>query len=171
MTYFLNFFCIFVVANVICADDFYFGTFPSDFEWGLSASVYKTGANGNYSANERLQDDIKGLQELGVKTFRFTPDWKRLSPGATGTNLHGDTVQFYSLLIEELQRHGIEPHITLFDADIPEKIQADGGWINDNRACDLGKTVFSLYGDKVLTDTWSLILEICFKVYARIPCI
>jgi hypothetical protein len=38
-----------VTINGVDADDFYFGTFPGDFNWGLTTSVYTARTGGNYT--------------------------------------------------------------------------------------------------------------------------
>ncbi|XP_060578199.1 lactase/phlorizin hydrolase-like [Ruditapes philippinarum] len=148
--YLLVFFIVTIYG--VDADDFYFGTFPSDFNWGLTTSVYNASTDGNYTAIQKLYDDIQGLKELGVKTLKFSLDWS--------SNLDPATEQFYSLMIKELQNNGIEPHITLFDDEIPQTIQATGGWLQDssiNAACDLAEKVFNLYDSKV--KLWTTIAD------------
>lgn len=75
----------------------------------------------------RYRDDIKLMQTLGVKTFRFSMAWSRIFPLGTGApNQAG--IDFYSRLLDALLEAGIQPYGTLYHWDLPEALQEKGGW-------------------------------------------
>lgn len=63
---------------------------------------------------------MQPLLLLQLKKMKLSIDWSRLAPDPNDTTLHSDTVQFYSLM---LQQNGIDVHIALFDDEIPAKLQ------------------------------------------------
>jgi beta-glucosidase len=130
-------------------------TFPKDFTWGVAtaafqvegaskedgrgASIWDTfcdtpgkvanGDNGEVACDHyhRYLDDIKIMQEIGVKSYRLSIAWPRLFP-------QGDQVRedrgfaFYDKLIDALIAAGIEPLVTLYHWDLPQPLEDKGGW-------------------------------------------
>lgn len=77
----------------------------------------------------RWKDDISLLVELNVDAYRFSISWSRIFPDDTGAlNVKG--LAFYKRLAEDLRRHGIRPMVTLHHWDLPQYLQAKGGWQN-----------------------------------------
>jgi beta-glucosidase len=75
----------------------------------------------------RYRDDIKLMQGVGVKTFRFSLAWSRIFPLGTGApNQAG--IDFYSRLLDALLEAGIQPYGTLYHWDLPQALQEKGGW-------------------------------------------
>lgn len=78
----------------------------------------------------RYKDDIKLMAELGVKSYRFSLAWTRILPDGIGeVNERG--MAFYEKLIDEMLFYGIEPCVTLFHWDFPQKLYEKGYWLND----------------------------------------
>ncbi|MBA2330219.1 MAG: beta-glucosidase, partial [Flavisolibacter sp.] len=131
--------------------------FGNDFKWGASASAFQTeGAfetdgkglsiwdvfckkNGkifnNHNANEscdfynRYQHDIILLDFLGLKNFRFSLSWSRLfAEGIGSVNEKG--FDFYNRLIDFCLEMQIDPWVTLYHWDLPQKLEEKGGWTN-----------------------------------------
>jgi beta-glucosidase len=74
-------------------------------------------------------NDIKLMQELGLKTCRFSVAWTRIFPNGTGRpNQPG--IDFYNRLVDALLAAGIQPYCTLFHWDLPQALQDHGGWEN-----------------------------------------
>ena len=81
----------------------------------------------------RYRDDVKLMQDLGLKTCRFSIAWSRIFP--TGTGQPNQTgVDFYRRLTETLLEHGVEPYATLYHWDLPQPLQDRGGWENRDTA-------------------------------------
>ncbi len=131
--------------------------FGKDFIWGVSSSAYQTeGAhdadlkglsiwdefsnkkkkiaqnhNGNVACHfyHHYSDDLKLMQSLGIKNFRFSIAWARILPNGHGiVNLKG--VDFYNRLINHCLELGITPWITLYHWDLPLELEKKGGWTN-----------------------------------------
>ncbi len=79
----------------------------------------------------RFKEDVKLMSELGLKAYRFSISWSRLMPGGTG-KINQAGVRFYSDLIDELLKYGIEPYATLYHWDLPYALHLRGGWLNDD---------------------------------------
>lgn len=77
----------------------------------------------------RYKDDIRLMRELGIKAYRFSLSWTRIMPEGRG-HINEAGVRFYSDLVDELLKNGIEPYITLFHWDYPYELHKRGGWLN-----------------------------------------
>ena len=85
----------------------------------------------------RYRDDVKLMQDLGLKTCRFSIAWSRIFPTGTGApNQAG--VDFYRKLVDTLLAHGVEPYATLYHWDLPQPLQDKGGWENRDTAKAFG---------------------------------
>jgi beta-glucosidase len=129
--------------------------FPEGFSWGVATSAYQIEgavkedgrgasiwdtyahtpgkiANGDNAdvANDhyhRYKDDVRLMQDMGVRTYRFSVAWPRIFPDGTGQpNAKG--LDFYHRLIDALLAAGIEPFPTLYHWDLPQALQDRGGW-------------------------------------------
>ncbi len=77
--------------------------------------------------------DVQLMQDLGLKTCRFSIAWSRIFPTGTGApNQPG--VDFYRRVVDTLLQHGIEPYATLYHWDLPQPLQDRGGWENRDTA-------------------------------------
>ncbi|PXV90183.1 beta-glucosidase [Lachnotalea glycerini] len=77
----------------------------------------------------RFRDDVKIMKELGLNGYRFSIDWSRVLPMGTGkVNERG--ILFYSELVDELLKSGIEPYITLYHWELPYELYKMGGFMN-----------------------------------------
>jgi beta-glucosidase len=131
--------------------------FPSDFVWGVATSAFQIegaatedgkgpsvwdsfcrvpGAIADKSHGDiacdhyhRLDDDLDLIAGLGVDAYRFSIAWPRVRPTGDGAwNEAG--MAFYERLVDGLLRRGIQPHLTLNHWDLPDALQASGGWNN-----------------------------------------
>ena len=102
----------------------------------------------------RVPEDVRLLAELGVDSYRFTLAWSRLQPDGRG-GANREAVAFYDRLLDGLLTAGIRPTATLFDGDVPERLQHVGGWLNRDTALRFGDYAFlagEAFGDRV--DSW-----------------
>jgi beta-glucosidase len=130
--------------------------FPRGFVWGTATSAYQIeGAvnedgrgpsiwdsfthtegtiedrsNGDVADDHyhRYKDDIRLMQALGTKAYRFSIAWPRIFPEGFGTP-NGKGLDFYQRLVDALLASGIEPYATLYHWDLPQALQDRfGGW-------------------------------------------
>ncbi|CAH2057012.1 unnamed protein product, partial [Iphiclides podalirius] len=119
-------------------------------------------SNGDVASDSynRWMDDVKIASDLGLHFYRFSLSWPRLLPHGTPERISEDGKNYYDKLINALLQKGIEPVITLYHWDLPQRFQELGGWANPHIAdwfADYARVVYSLYGDRV--KTWITINE------------
>ena len=131
---------------------------PKDFMWGVATASYQIeGAwnedgkgpsiwdtythwrntpvhnheNGDVACDHyhRMKEDVALMKEIGVKAYRFSISWPRVIPDGTG-EINKKGMQFYSDLVDELLKNGIEPLVTIYHWDMPQAIFERGGWLN-----------------------------------------
>lgn len=153
--------------------------FNKDFVWGVATASYQIegaykeggkglniwdvfshqpgavqgGHTGDVACDHyhRFKEDIALMKELGIKAYRFSLSWTRIFPDGTG-EVNKEGVKFYSDLIDELIKNGIEPYITLFHWDYPYALYKKGGWLNEESVkwfADYAAKVSELYSDRV----------------------
>ncbi len=147
----------------------------NDFLWGASTSAYQVeGANLEDGKGPSCQDvktvpegtsdltvcadhyhrykeDIALMAEMGFKAYRFSIAWSRVIPNGTG-KVNPKGIEFYSSLIDECIKYGIEPIITLFHFDMPAALDERGSWSNRDSIdwfANYAKTMFENFGDRV----------------------
>ncbi|KAJ1460515.1 glycoside hydrolase superfamily [Pelagophyceae sp. CCMP2097] len=78
----------------------------------------------------KFKADIALLQSLGLRHYRLSVSWSRLLPDGRG-KLNKAGVAFYTEILEELRRVGIEPLVTLYHWDLPQALEDEyGGWLD-----------------------------------------
>jgi len=129
--------------------------FPNDFVWGVATSAFQIegasatdgkgpsiwdsfcaqpgtivdGSNGSIACEhyQRWEADLDLIAGLGVNAYRFSVSWPRVRPGGSGAwNAKG--LDFYDHLVDGLLARGLQPHLTLNHWDLPDELQARGGW-------------------------------------------
>ncbi len=78
---------------------------------------------------ERMVEDVAMIKKMGLKAYRFSVSWPRVMPAGTGA-VNAQGLEFYSRLVDELLKNGIEPYLTLYHWDLPAAMQELGGWTN-----------------------------------------
>jgi beta-glucosidase len=135
--------------------------FPPDFVWGVATSAFQIegaadidgkgpsiwdrfcqlpgaiadGSDGRVACDhyQRWSDDLDMIASLGVNAYRFSVSWPRVQPTGSGAwNALG--LDFYERLVDGLLARGIAPYLTLNHWDLPEALQAKGGWANRDTA-------------------------------------
>ena len=131
------------------------GEFPKGFLWGAATAAYqvegawnvdgkaesiwdrfthqpghiKNGDTGDVACDSyhRYLDDVALLRQLNCKSYRFSISWPRVLPDMHGApNQKG--LDYYKRLVDALLDHGIRPLATLYHWDLPQQIEAAGGW-------------------------------------------
>ncbi|MBT8215239.1 MAG: beta-glucosidase [Acidimicrobiia bacterium] len=152
---------------------------PSDFAWGVATSAYQiegspradgagesiwdrfavqpgtilNGDSGETACDHyrRWEEDVELMAELGVGAYRFSVAWTRILPdGAGEVNRAGLT--FYERLVDALRDAGIEPYVTLYHWDLPQRLEEAGGWRNRETAgafVEYARVVSEVLGDRV----------------------
>ena len=142
--------------------DFSKTDFGEDFYWGVVTSAYqiegaynfdgkgesiwdrftnqqrqvKDGSTGNQAIDfyHRYESDLKLLQRLNFKNFRFSFSWSRILPDGTG-RINEKGIDFYNKMIDTCLNLGIEPWAMLYHWDLPQKLEDKGGWTNRDMIC------------------------------------
>jgi beta-glucosidase len=81
----------------------------------------------------RYAEDIALMAELGLGAYRFSVAWPRIQPDGRGPG-NPAGLDHYRRLVDELNRHGIEPVLTLYHWDLPQALEEAGGWPNRDTA-------------------------------------
>ena len=107
-------------------------------------------ADNLYDRQQYLQD-IALMKRLGINAYRFSIAWSRILPEGTG-EVNPAGVAHYRQLIDDLLANGIEPVVTLYHWDMPEKLAEQGGWANKSSVAwfeRYAEVVFDAFGDRV----------------------
>lgn len=101
----------------------------------------------------RYAEDIALFAEMGFGVYRFSIAWSRIFPNGDDVEPNEEGLAFYDRVLDELERHGIEPLITISHYETPLHLaEAYDGWTN--RAL-IGfyeryvRTLFARYGSRV----------------------
>lgn len=153
--------------------------FPVDFLWGTATASYQVegaawedgrgpciwdtfartpgkvfhGHNGDIACDQyhRYAEDVGLMKKLGVQMYRFSIAWPRVFPEGCGSQ-NPKGFDYYHKLTDALLEAGIQPAVTLYHWDLPQKLEDEGGWpVRDMayRYADYAKVVFDELGDKV----------------------
>ncbi len=154
-------------------------TFPQDFIWGAATAAYQIegawnedgksesiwdrfchtpgkiedGDTGDVACDHyhRWQEDIRLMQELGLRAYRFSISWPRvLRDGLGPFNPAG--MDFYDRLVDALLEAGIQPWVTLYHWDLPQRLEDLGGWPARSTVdafCGYADAVSRRLGDRV----------------------
>ncbi|MBN1943567.1 MAG: beta-glucosidase [Phycisphaerae bacterium] len=99
----------------------------------------------------RYKEDVKIMKDLGIQVYRMSISWPRVLPQGVG-EINPKGVDFYNRLIDELLKHNIEPFITMFHWDYPQKLYEKGGWLNpdsSNWFAEYVRVLMDNYSDRV----------------------
>ena len=99
----------------------------------------------------RWNADLDLMADLGLRAYRFSVAWPRIQPDGRGTPNEAG-LDFYDRLVDGLLERGIEPWMTLYHWDLPQELQAAGGWTNPDiveRMAEYAGIVAGRCGDRV----------------------
>jgi 6-phospho-beta-glucosidase len=101
----------------------------------------------------RYEQDIALFAEMGFKVFRFSIAWSRIFPCGDEETPNEEGLAFYDRVLDELERHGIEPLVTISHYETPLHLaRTYDGWTNREligfyeRYC---RVLFERYGERV----------------------
>lgn len=102
---------------------------------------------------QNFKEDIKLIAAMNIKCFRFSINWSRIYPNGDELEPNEKGLQFYDAILDELERYGIEPIVTISHFEIPmHLIQEYGSWKNRKmidfylRFCE---TLFNRYHKRI----------------------
>ena len=153
--------------------------FPKGFTWGVATSAYQiegaaaedgkgesvwdnfcripgkvaNGETGLVACDHyhRYREDIGLIAELEIPAYRLSISWPRVLPNGIG-EVNQAGLDFYDSLIDELLAKGIEPWVTLFHWDYPQRLAEQGGWLSPASPqwfADYTRIVVERLGDRV----------------------
>ncbi len=98
---------------------------------GRGASIWDVpaGEAGGRSCNhyEHWSSDLALLGDLAPDAFRLSIAWPRVQPDGRGRP-NQRALDHYSRVVERLREHDIAPVVCLYHWDLPQALQAGGGW-------------------------------------------
>ncbi|KAJ4828961.1 hypothetical protein Tsubulata_023374 [Turnera subulata] len=166
-------------------DNFTYGSAVSAYqvegaasEYGRGPSIWDTlthkypGAiadksNGDVAIDfyHRYEDDLKAMNDTGLKAFRFSISWSRLIPtGNIADGVNEEGIEFYNSLINTSIALGLEPFVTIFHWDTPQGLEDSyGGFLSEKIVrdyMDYTNLCFQRFGDRVkkwitLNEPWA----------------
>jgi beta-glucosidase len=99
----------------------------------------------------RMDEDVRLMEWLGVDAYRFSIAWPRVVPAGRGAvNARG--LDFYERLVDALLERDISPCATLYHWDLPDALEAKGGWLARETAdafAEYASVVAERLGDRV----------------------
>jgi beta-glucosidase len=75
----------------------------------------------------RYESDIALMKQMNIPASRFSIGWSRILPNGTG-QVNQKGVDFYNRVIDTCLKNNIEPWVTCYHWDLPQALQARGGW-------------------------------------------
>ena len=99
----------------------------------------------------RYAADVNLMAELGLTSYRFSIAWPRILPQGTG-RVNAAGIAFYDRLIDAVLAKNIAPMVTLYHWDLPEALDARGGWLNRDIAAwftEYAHVAFRAFDDRV----------------------
>ncbi|KAB0372699.1 hypothetical protein FD755_015452 [Muntiacus reevesi] len=106
---------------------------PSAAGWPSGAPSPPPPATGDVASDgyNNVFRDTEGLRELGVTHYRFSISWARVLPNGSASAPNREGLRYYRRLLERLRELGVQPVVTLYHWDLPQRLQdAYGGWAN-----------------------------------------
>ena len=101
----------------------------------------------------RYAEDIALFAEMGFKVFRFSIAWSRIFPLGDEETPNEEGLAFYDRVLDELEKHGIEPLVTISHYETPLHLSRTyDGWV-DRRMIGFyeryARVLFERYGNRV----------------------
>ena len=101
----------------------------------------------------RYAEDIALFAEMGFTVYRFSIAWSRIFPNGDEETPNEEGLAFYDALLDELEKHGIEPLVTISHYETPLHLaKTYNGWV-DRRLIGFyeryARSLFERYGKRV----------------------
>ncbi|KSU52670.1 glycoside hydrolase family 1 protein [Microbacterium enclense] len=101
----------------------------------------------------RYAEDIALFAEMGFGVYRFSIAWSRIFPKGDETEPNEAGLAFYDRILDELEKHGIEPLVTISHYETPLHLAEQyGGW-TDRELIGFyeryARTLFERFGARV----------------------
>ncbi len=101
----------------------------------------------------RYAEDIALFAEMGFGVYRFSIAWSRIFPNGDDAEPNEEGLAFYDRVLDELEKHGIEPLVTISHYETPLHLaETYDGW-TDRRLIGFyeryARTLFERYGSRV----------------------
>lgn len=101
----------------------------------------------------RYAEDIALFAEMGFGVYRFSIAWSRIFPNGDETEPNEAGLAFYDRVLDELEKHGIEPLVTISHYETPLHLAEQyGGWTNRDLIGfyeRYARTLFERFGSRV----------------------
>jgi beta-glucosidase len=167
-----------VVPSAVSSEESVSLRFPTGFVWGAATASFqiegattvdgrtdsiwdefcrRPGAVANGDTGEpaadhyrRYGEDVELMSSLGLGAYRFSVAWPRVRPDGGPLNVAG--LDFYDRLVDRLLAAGIAPWATLYHWDLPQALEAAGGWTARDTAyrfADYAESVAARLGDRM----------------------
>jgi len=101
----------------------------------------------------RYAEDIALFAKMGFGVYRFSIAWSRIFPKGDEAEPNEEGLAFYDRVLDELEKHGIEPLVTISHYETPLHLaETYDGW-TDRRLIgfyeNYARTLFERYGSRV----------------------
>ncbi|GGE60397.1 glycoside hydrolase family 1 protein [Nesterenkonia cremea] len=101
----------------------------------------------------RYAEDIALFAEMGFSAYRFSIAWSRIFPQGDEESPNEEGLAFYDRVLDELEKHGIEPVVTISHYETPLHLAREyDGW-TDRRMIGFferyAQVLFERYGSRV----------------------
>jgi beta-glucosidase len=107
----------------------------------------------------KMPEDVALIADAGVRNYRFSVSWPRLFPAGGGApNPYG--FDFYDRLLDQLLNCNITPWLCLYHWDLPQALEANGGWTSRDTAlrfAEFSSAVSHYFRGRV--DNWMILNE------------
>ncbi|RWZ50832.1 glycoside hydrolase family 1 protein [Labedella phragmitis] len=101
----------------------------------------------------RYVEDIALFAEMGFTVYRFSIAWSRIFPRGDEEQPNEEGLAFYDRVLDELEKHGIEPLVTISHYETPLHLaQTYDGWISRELIGfyeRYARVLFERYGNRV----------------------
>ncbi|MEG0076198.1 MAG: glycoside hydrolase family 1 protein [Anaerorhabdus sp.] len=126
------------------------GKGPSIWDDYCHSTANLTGITGDVSCDHyhHFKEDIKMMAEGNQNTYRFSLSWSRILPKDDHV-VNEAGFRFYDELIDECEKYGIVPNVTLVHYDLPDYI---GTWTNPKVSDEFAyyaSVVFKHFGNRI----------------------
>jgi beta-glucosidase len=101
---------------------------PSDwYDWTHMKGKIQDGTNADIATDfwNRYDEDFSLAQNLSANAFRVSIAWERIEP--VENQWDEEAFQHYTLILQDMRAHGLEPVVTLFHSPLPLWLYNRGG--------------------------------------------